>query len=108
MGRLGDFSENSTSRANFRGSSGIREAQAITTVMANSGAFSGLDKGLAQPEDTRKPDKEEIQGSMIENRESSGFNCFPHSARAGTAGGHDRDNLRRAAGWCWLHLETGF
>ena len=45
MGGLGEFSENSTSKANFRESMSIREAQAIAPVTANCGAFSGLDKG---------------------------------------------------------------
>ena len=45
MGRLGELSENSTSKANFCESMSMREAQAIAPVTANSGAFSGLDKG---------------------------------------------------------------
>ena len=50
MGRLGEFSENSTSKANFRESMSIREAEAIAPVTANSGAFRDLTKGTGKDE----------------------------------------------------------
>ena len=45
--------------------------------MANSGVLSGLDKGVAEPEDAREPDEEKAEGLIIENRKLSRFSRFP-------------------------------
>jgi len=61
MSDWGEISENSTSEADFAEGVAILEAADPALVTANSGALSGLDKGMAQPEDAGKAEQTEIR-----------------------------------------------
>ena len=66
----GEFSENWTSEADFEESTAIIEALVAIEVKANSDVLSGLDNGLAQPDDAGKPDrrKSKARSSKIARR----------------------------------------
>ena len=70
-GGRGEISENRTSGANFEVSIRIIEAVVAREFTTNSGAPSGLDKGLARPDDADKPEAEDVHGRPIENRDAS-------------------------------------
>jgi len=66
----GEISEDLTSEADFGENLGINEPADPIEVTANSGALSGLDKSLAQPDGARMQDQREIRfgQSKIEGR----------------------------------------
>ncbi len=62
-GEMGEIDENAPSEANFDETMSIVEAQESIQVTTNSGAVSGLDKGLAQPEEDSTPEQGKAPGS---------------------------------------------
>ncbi len=62
MHETGEIHENAPNEANFDETMSIVEAQEPIQVTANSGALSGLDKGVAQPGEASTPERGKAQG----------------------------------------------
>jgi hypothetical protein len=60
---MGEFEESATNEANFDETMSSVEPQESIQVTANSGAFSGLDNGVAQPGEGGTPEPGKRQGS---------------------------------------------